>query len=336
MNRATRATSGTDLDRRNTRSRLLLGIVLPASILAASYIPFLLVRSDLPERIASHFDVTGNADASMSLTTFLVANSALVVIGLALSIWLAWNPRSLPTPVGVTIGFLGPFLAALGGSILATTAVIQQGIENWTDTPSGYWALMIVIPVSVAAGVLGGRLGFHLHDREEIIDPNRSPVMELSDTEEAVWVTSIRSTPLQLVGLSVAAIGFAALLALTPWLGLVLIAASIPLISLASIKVRIDRAGLQVKYGPLPWPKTFIGVDRIKVASVADIRPSEWGGWGYRGSIMMMNQAAVVHRAGPGIRLDLKNGKVFAVTVDEPEVGVALLNAQVKRGVASV
>jgi len=61
------------------------------------------------------------------------------------------------------------------------------------------------------------------------------------------------------------------------------------------------------------------------------VRPMKWGGWGYRGSLKLMNQAALVHRAGPGIRLDLDGGKIFVVTIDEPEQPVALLNAMVDR-----
>lgn len=44
-----------------------------------------------------------------------------------------------------------------------------------------------------------------------------------------------------------------------------------------------------------------------------------------------MKQAAVVLRAGPCIRLDLRNGKVFVVTIDNPETAVALLNTEVAR-----
>ncbi len=58
-----------------------------------------------------------------------------------------------------------------------------------------------------------------------------------------------------------------------------------------------------------------------------DAKPRDWGGWGYRGSLFLMKQAAVVLRKGPAIRVDLKNGKVFVVTVDDPTQGVAVLNA---------
>ena len=88
---------------------------------------------------------------------------------------------------------------------------------------------------------------------------------------------------------------------------------------------------LHVAYGRLPWPRTHIAVEDIESASVVDIRPMEWGGWGYRGSLKLMQRAAVVHRAGPGIRVDLRNGKVFAVTIDDPETAVAVLNAEAAR-----
>jgi hypothetical protein len=44
-----------------------------------------------------------------------------------------------------------------------------------------------------------------------------------------------------------------------------------------------------------------------------------------------MRQAAVVLRAGPGIRVDLSDGRVSVVTVDNPETGVAILNAEIAR-----
>lgn len=101
--------------------------------------------------------------------------------------------------------------------------------------------------------------------------------------------------------------------------------------SLSSIHVRADQEGLHVKYGKLPWPQTNIGIGRIKTASAIDVRPMRWGGWGYRGSLTVFRRAAVVLRAGPGIRLDLHKRRVFVVTVDEPEQAVAILNAEIDR-----
>ena len=44
-----------------------------------------------------------------------------------------------------------------------------------------------------------------------------------------------------------------------------------------------------------------------------------------------MKRAAVVLRAGPGIRLDLHDGKVFVVTIDDPDIPARLLNAEASR-----
>ena len=44
-----------------------------------------------------------------------------------------------------------------------------------------------------------------------------------------------------------------------------------------------------------------------------------------------MNRAAVVLRAGPGLRLDLHDGKTFAITIDNPETPAQLLNAEASR-----
>ena len=44
-----------------------------------------------------------------------------------------------------------------------------------------------------------------------------------------------------------------------------------------------------------------------------------------------MKRAAVVLRAGPGLRLDLKDGKIFAITIDNPETPAQLLNTETSR-----
>ncbi len=318
-----------------TRARFWLGVGLPAAILAASYIPFLLLRSELPDRVASHYDSAGRADDSMTIGAFLVVTGVMVVFGISLCIGLAWSRRPVPARLGATVGLLGPFIATLGGAILATTAVSQRGIDSWMDAPNAWWGLPIVLISAIAVGTAGARLGSHLITAAADPSARNAPVMDLADGEQAVWTTSLHNAPLFLVGIAVAAVGFV-LLASTPlWFGTVVLMSSVPLMALATLHVGIDRNGLQVRYGHLLWPKTLVAVDRIDTASTIDVRPQEWGGWGYRGSLKLTHQAAVVQRAGPGIRLDLKDGKVFVVTVDDPETGVALLNSQIHRGVTT-
>jgi len=107
--------------------------------------------------------------------------------------------------------------------------------------------------------------------------------------------------------------------------------AAIAVTTFSRIRVTADHTGLTVRYGFLGWPRTRVPIQRIAAARAIDIRPTEWGGWGYRGNLTLMRRAAVVLRAGPGIRLDLHDGKVFAVTIDDPDIPARLLNAEASR-----
>jgi len=126
----------------------------------------------------------------------------------------------------------------------------------------------------------------------------------------------------------VAAGGIVVALGSGTWLSALLgVAGGVVAASLASISVTVDRRGRQVRYGRLRWPRTHIPLERIELASAIEVEPGRWGGWGYRGSLGLFRRAAVVLRRGPGIRLDLVEGATFAVTVERPEVGAALLDA---------
>ena len=91
------------------------------------------------------------------------------------------------------------------------------------------------------------------------------------------------------------------------------------------IRVSVDARGLRVRYGLLPWPVTSVPLDDIRRAERIDLRPLQWGGWGYRGSRKAFRRAAVVLRGGDAIKLQLTDGSEFAVTVDDAATGAALL-----------
>jgi hypothetical protein len=91
------------------------------------------------------------------------------------------------------------------------------------------------------------------------------------------------------------------------------------------IRVGVDVRGLRIRYGLLPWPVTSVPLDHISQAERIDLRPLDWGGWGYRGSRKAFRRAAVVLRSGDAIKLKLTDGTEFAVTVDDAATGAALL-----------
>jgi hypothetical protein len=91
------------------------------------------------------------------------------------------------------------------------------------------------------------------------------------------------------------------------------------------IRVSVDARGLRIRYGVLPWPVTSVPLDDIRRAERIDLSPLEWGGWGYRGSRKAFGRAAVVLRGGGAIKLQLTDGREFAVTVDDAATGAAVL-----------
>jgi lysylphosphatidylglycerol synthetase-like protein (DUF2156 family) len=91
------------------------------------------------------------------------------------------------------------------------------------------------------------------------------------------------------------------------------------------IRVSVDARGLRIRYGLLPRPVTSVPLDHVSQAERIDLRPLEWGGWGYRGSRKAFRRAAVVLRSGDAIKLKLTDGSEFAVTVDDAATGAAVL-----------
>ena len=108
--------------------------------------------------------------------------------------------------------------------------------------------------------------------------------------------------------------------------GVVMVVSALAIMAFGSIRVATNQRGLTVFYTPLAWPRTQVPLERIVAAEAIDVSPMKHGGWGYRGSLKLFGMAAVVLRKGEGIRLELDNGKLFVVTVDDADTGAGVLN----------
>jgi hypothetical protein len=80
-----------------------------------------------------------------------------------------------------------------------------------------------------------------------------------------------------------------------------------------------------VGYGVLGLRLTRIPLRRIASAEATE---QEKPGFTlpFTGSLLVLGQASVVLRSGPALRLTLRDGKTFLVTVDDAATGAALLN----------
>ncbi|WP_147303983.1 hypothetical protein [Subtercola boreus] len=91
-------------------------------------------------------------------------------------------------------------------------------------------------------------------------------------------------------------------------IGLALVCAA-----LAWLRVTADDRGLRISSRFLPFAARTISLAKMADVHSVEIRPAEWGGWGYR---VTPSRSAIILRRGEGIVVDLKSGRSFAVSVD--------------------
>jgi hypothetical protein len=143
--------------------------------------------------------------------------------------------------------------------------------------------------------------------------------------ERAVWSGRARAVWALPAGAVLVAAGALTLALAGRWWdpGLVLLIAGTMMLGFTSVRVTVAARGVSVAYGVLGLRLTRIRLPRIASAAVVELRSFSFG---YRGSLALFGTAAVILRRGPALRLTLRDGKTFIVTVDDAATGAALLN----------
>lgn len=142
------------------------------------------------------------------------------------------------------------------------------------------------------------------------------------------WVGTARGRGMEAGGLGLVAAGVASLVTETRVVAPVLLFAGLVVALAARVRVTIDDTGLTADAGRWSWPSVHIPIDDIDAVTSLHVNPWRWGGWGYRGSLRVLRRAAWVVRAGPGLRLDLRDGRRFVVTVDDAPTAAAALGGR--------
>ncbi|MCX4674361.1 DUF1648 domain-containing protein [Streptomyces sp. NBC_01433] len=299
--------------------------------LTVDLILFAVLADRLPDRLAAHFDATGDADGHIGRTWFVVNTVLLFGVLGVLWTWTVARGTFYDRAHGWAVAG-GYAIAAFFGYLLA--AVLFVNVDAADGAPAGgfpWWQL----GAALGAGALGGGLGLLLarlvpapQDPRTGRDPLSGERIALADGEVAGWARSTGSwwLPLSTLALLAAAVAllFAAgwLAALPPLvLGLLLLTFSRPYVT-------VDRRGLTVS-GLLPWPRVRVPLERIESAGSREVNAlAEYGGWGYR---IRPGRSGVIIRSGEAIVARLASGRDFAVTVEDSATGAALLNTLADR-----
>jgi hypothetical protein len=190
--------------------------------------------------------------------------------------------------------------------------------------------------VGITLGAIAARFSRTL-ETQPTVAPRDIPTAGLAPGARAMWVGTSRTLWAAPLAIILFAIGLA-LQFRVPGTGLLLLAVGAAFLLFTSIRVTVDRNGVRIAYGLLGWPVQRIALAEIQQASMLQVKPMEWGGWGYRGSMKLMRRAAIVLRAGEGIRLELAGQRTLVITVDDAEQGAGVINDLIdvaKRGGAT-
>ncbi|MFT4286051.1 DUF1648 domain-containing protein [Nocardioides sp.] len=289
---------------------------------------WLVVRDDLPDRLATHFGLDGVPDGFQSAGGFVGWLLPLVVVlgvvGVAAAVRLRVPGASVVT------GLLG-CLAWLFAVIGVDTLLSARGVADPREIRSGATHLLPAVLTSLAAGLLVWRLTPPGPRPETAAED--APVLPVAPGERVVWLGSATSRAvgsaagvvlacgvvLLAVAWTVSGAAFGTLLVL----GVSLLVAGLALGWCRRVDVRVDNDGVVARLGGMPWPAFRTRIERIEGAAAEEIEPIRWGGWGHR---LSRRGSAIVIRRGPGIVLHRRGSTDLAVTVDDAETGAAVIS----------
>jgi hypothetical protein len=318
--------------------------VLEAALLATMVAVPAALWPRLPSRLADHWNFAGTANGSAPRLVTFLALGAIAVPGTVLFVagWVAGRrgvggrrPRPGRTAAGTAAGLtaagltaagltaIGVFLTAMAtGSVLLVTVANLGGGTSRSDSVGPAAVLLLVggaALVTAFAGLVLRYGGFGARDGGA---PPAS--LGLRAGERAVWSGRARvSWPWPAGALLVAGgvLGGALSgqwgLAVAPVLG------GAVTFCFTSVRVTVAARGVSVGYGALGLRLTRIPLSRIATAAAVEVQSFSFG---YRGSLLVFGSAAVILRRGPALRLTLRDGKSFTVTVNDAGTAAALLN----------
>ncbi|MDX2344580.1 MAG: DUF1648 domain-containing protein [Acidimicrobiia bacterium] len=292
---------------------LTLGVV-PLIIYGSIIAPFVLFWSDLPNPMASHWSLAGNADGAMPpiiLLALLVAIAAAVHVAVVRVV--ARTPVEAASFVA-GLYVIGAVLAGVGW--LSVLANRDQG--SW-EAADGVGLLQILVLVAVAG--VAGFVGWVLVGGRSVDRPDADrPMLDVAEPGHAVWASRGTGKLFYVVG----AVLIVAGLATWGWSTVVLIVIGIVIVTFAEVRTTVSSRGVIVSMGWLGIPSWTVPLSSLTAAEIEVINPMSYGGWGYR---IRPGVRAVISRGGEAIRLVRTDKADLVLTVDDAETGAGLINS---------
>ncbi|MGV8876518.1 MAG: hypothetical protein ACOH1K_03285 [Rhodoglobus sp.] len=320
--------------------RMIAGLTLTLPLLVV-IVSWLLWREELPGELASHWSSLAQADDVMPvgslLALSLVITGAAAIAGIVIAVWPRMS-RALRRGSLLTAGVF----AGLGASTWLLSAGLTLAAGDPFESVLGGWVVLLV--ASAGYGIIAYLIAPNpADDYLDLAHPdagetspngiNTPHPMVLRPSEVGAWSRTITGTIFAWATLGLCVLG--AVIYTGPILAgrggeqsfsmIVMGLATIVVASFIQLRITADWRGLRVVSSVLNIPLRRIRLNRIAAIEAVDVlRPTEWGGWGYR---IMPGRSALIMKKGPGLVVTTTRGTLFAITLPDPETPAALLTS---------
>lgn len=315
----------------SSRRRWLALAVVPSLLVVATAAAVVAMRPHLPDPVAVHFGPDGRADGFRSTGDLVLMAVGIQAVTAAVMSAIVASAGRHPIGGRALLGLPAAVVGFVGG-VAVGSVLGQRGLETATTATLAGWVLPAAFVVAGTAGAVAALVG----PRPAVVAPAvggapaHAPRTDLGGGA-GVWRGTTRSSPaLAMLAALVLVPGLAATWAGGGATGLVLPLLLLPLLAVAAsarFSVVIGPTGVRVR-GVMGWPRTHVPLDVVSGASVEDVRPMAYGGWGWR---LRQGRTAVITSAGPGLVVTRSDGMALVVTLDDAEEAAGVVNGLVDR-----
>lgn len=313
-----------------TKPVLLVSWVLVLAIAAAGFV--VLVTTDLPETLITHWGADGPNEWSSRTSQLIVVPLAIVgsaAILLVIGAWsLATGPRAWWAALGLATGVL------VGVLVVGLLWSQRRGAGAQADVPVGALLALAVL----AAALAGAGLSWWGRPRRSAVSPTPLPLPDDADLLDVpagarvAWTGTARPGTGTLIGLVLLVLGTAAVLwwLTAPGWALVALLPGLVLLGVLSARVSISTQGVRVRSfgGLVRW--FTVPLEEAGHATVTEVRAlRDFGGWGIREG--RDGRRAFLTRSGTAIEVPRQWAPTLVVTVDDADRAAATLNTLLAR-----
>lgn len=287
-------------------------------------ISWALWRDILPQEVASHWSDLGAADDSLPTQVLLLIAVIVTALAALTGVVVALLPGAHPA-ASRGLFLIAGFLAGLFAGFWLVSTALTLHAGSASAAVLGGW---ILAPLVMACW---GAVSYAIAPKPVLTNTDTTKRIALTSSDSRMWSRTITGTVFAWTAVIMVIVGALVfggdLVSGQGSDGIfgagICAALAVLLASFIRLRITIDERGLRVASTLLHIPLKRIPLSRsIEAVDAAMLRPQDWGGWGYR---VMPGRSALIMHAGPGLVIGTVTGKLFAISLDDPEEPAALL-----------